>query len=36
MEAPAPAASEPEDLGAGSPQANRFIVCPGDRRCPKR
>jgi hypothetical protein len=31
---PAPTMSGPD--GAGPAQGNRFIVCPGDRRCPRR
>jgi hypothetical protein len=33
--APAPPTASGPD-GAGPAQGNRFIVCPGDRRCPRR
>ncbi|HVQ08581.1 MAG TPA: hypothetical protein VMS43_09110 [Allosphingosinicella sp.] len=32
--APPPTASGPD--GAGPARPSRFIVCPGDRRCPRR
>ncbi len=31
---PAPAPAAPPD-SAAPPQSDRFIVCPGDQRCPK-
>jgi hypothetical protein len=33
--APAPAPAPPAREGGAPAQSDRFIVCPGDQRCPK-
>jgi hypothetical protein len=32
----APTMSGPDGAGPAPAKGNRFIVCPGDRRCPRR